>query len=445
MGQKLALKPEQRRAADFLYETDQAMVLAPVGGGKTAITLTAIKEAIHHDGPKRWLVVAPLRVCKDVWPVELKKWAPKLTMAHAFGTAKQRAAAFKQGAQITVTNYENLVTLPEDARFDGIVFDELTRLKNPSCAAHKAAAALIKRSNIQVRWGLTGSFTSEGLADVFGQCKIIDETLLGRTRAAFYGKYFVCVNRTFGQYAPLKGALAAVMQEIRRGVFLLDSEEYYRTLPPLNVVPMPVVLDTYEPYRKMKRDYVAKIGNAEVTALTVGALTTKLQQMASGFSYYTPADEINPKRASAWFSRHKLVALEEILIENQRAPTIVVYNYQEELAALREAYPKARTIDTPGAVEEWNAGKIGLLFIHPKSAGHGLNLQHGGNKMAFMSLPWSQEYYEQTIGRLHRTGQKHAVWVYVLLTMATIDERIFAALKDKRSISDLALEELKNG
>jgi len=29
-----------------------------------------------------------------------------------------------------------------------------------------------------IRWGLTGSFTSNGLEDVFGQCKIIDQQLL---------------------------------------------------------------------------------------------------------------------------------------------------------------------------------------------------------------------------------------------------------------------------
>ena len=84
-----------------------------------------------------------------------------------------------------------------------------------------------------------------------------------------------------------------------------------------------------------------------------------------------------------------------------------------------------------------------LLLVHPKSAGHGLNLQFGGSKMVFLSLPWSLDRYEQTIGRLHRSGQKSAVYCYVLLTDKTVDERIFASLHDKRAISDIALEELK--
>ena len=63
--------------------------------------------------------------------------------------------------------------------------------------------------------------------------------------------------------------------------------------------------------------------------------------------------------------------------------------------------------------------------------------------MVFLSLPWSLELYEQTIGRLHRSGQAHPVWCYVMLTNKTVDEKIFAALHDKRAVSDIAMESLK--
>jgi SNF2 family DNA or RNA helicase len=137
--------------------------------------------------------------------------------------------------------------------------------------------------------------------------------------------------------------------------------------------------------------------------------------------------------------------LDEIVEENQHANTIIVYNYLEELAELRRRYPHAQGIDAPDAIKRWNDGKIELLLIHPKSAGHGLNLQFGGCKMVFLSLPWSLELYEQTVGRLHRSGQKHDVWVYILLTRSTIDERIWAALHEKRLVSETGLQELKNG
>ena len=132
-----------------------------------------------------------------------------------------------------------------------------------------------------------------------------------------------------------------------------------------------------------------------------------------------------------------------MLSENQHDNTLVWYWYKESLAELKRRYPHAQTLDDKGAVERWNRGEIELLLAHPQSAGHGINLQYGGCKMAFLELPWSLELYEQAIGRLHRSGQAHDVWVYVLLTNKTIDEQIFAALHDKRAISDIAQECLK--
>jgi len=425
----LALRPYQNDAADFLFEHDHAMILAPVGAGKTAITITAMADMIRHGHAKRWLVVAPKRVCTDVWPVELPKWST-LTCAVAVGSAVARRKAFMSDAQVIVTNYDVLQNMPP-GDFDGVVFDELTRLKNPSGKRFKALFKIIDR--FKYRWGLTGSFTSNGLEDVFGQCKIVDQTLLGRTKGAFLQQYFVCINREFGEWAPRRGALEQIMARIKPATYLLEPGVYKDKLPPLNVVQMRCDMDL-APYNKMKRDFVTELKGQEVTALTAAAVTNKLQQMASGFAY-TPAP--------VWFSSHKFDLLDDILEENQRANTIVVYNYKEELAELRRRYPRAETVDAPDAVERWNAGKIPLLLIHPKSAGHGLNLQHGGHHMVFLSLPWSLELYEQTIGRLHRGGQTKDVWCYVLSCSKTIDEKIFGALGDKRAISDIAMEELK--
>ena len=438
MANPLQLRPYQADAADFLFERDRAMILAPVGAGKTAITLTAMADAIDGGLVRRWLVVAPKRVCTDVWPVELPKWAPTLTMALAVGTPAQRASALASDADAVVINYDNLDKLDSLSGFDGIVFDELTRLKNPSGKRFKALEKLL--SGITVRWGLTGSFTSNGLEDVFGQCKIVDQALLGRSKGAFLQQYFICINRDFGQWTPAVGALEQVMQRIRAATYVLEPGEYADKLPPCHVVEIRTALADRQPYEKMKVDYVARFGNDRVIAQNAASVTTKLQQMASGFVYDRTGD-----KPVHWFSPHKFDRLEELLAENQRANTIVAYSYQEELAELLRRFPHAQTIDSPGVIDRWNRGEVELLLVHPKSAGHGLNLQHGGCHMVFLSLPWSLELYEQTVGRLHRGGQTRDVWVYVILAEKTIDERIWAALHDKRAVSDIALEELKNG
>jgi hypothetical protein len=106
MAQTLQLRPYQQQAATFLYERDRAMILAPVGAGKTAITLSAMQWMLDDGHVKRWLVVAPKRVCTDVWPVEAPKWS-SLTPALAVGTPAQRTAAIESGASVVVINYDN--------------------------------------------------------------------------------------------------------------------------------------------------------------------------------------------------------------------------------------------------------------------------------------------------------------------------------------------------
>ena len=442
-----SLRDYQETAADFIYSRDRSLILAPVGAGKTAITITAMRDMLDHGIVNRWLVLAPKRVAQHVWPVEIPKWSTCMTWDVCVGTPKHRRDMLRHDANVVVTNYDNLQWLAEqELDFDGIVFDELTRLKNPSGARFKALAKVIEP--MKVRIGLTGSFTSNGLEDVYGQCAIVDKTLLGRSKGAFMQQYFICTNPEYGEFMPRPGALARVMERIKPATFVLDAGEYADKLPPLNIVPMTCEMDLAK-YKAMKRDLVLELESTTIAAVNAAVVTGKLQQMAGGWVYDTtkvPKPDKPGKwittQTPVWFSQHKFDLLDEVLAENQRAPTIIVYNYVEELHELKRRYPLALTLDDTDAILRWNSGKADLLLVHPKSAGHGLNLQFGGCHMVFLSLPWSLELYEQVVGRLHRSGQEHAVWVYVLMTKDTIDERIFQVLQDKKDLSTIALMEL---
>ena len=438
------LRPYQDDAADFIFERDRSLILAPVGAGKTAITLTAMRDMLHQGVARRFLVVAPKRVAVSVWPTEAKIWASELILAVAVGTPKQRLEAFNSTAQVVVTNYDNLITAPDLRCFDGIVFDELTRLKNPSGARYKAM--LKKIDTFRIRIGLTGSFTSNGLEDVFGQCKIVDQSLLGRSKGAFLQQYFVLVNRDYGDWTPRTGSLDAVMQRIKPTTYLLDGKS---SSTDLHTVEVRFDLGDRKPYEQMKKDFVAQFPDAKAVAMNAAVVTGKLAQMSSGFVYQTDvmATDVPGKWATVqtpiWYDTAKFDQLEELLSENQRDATLIFYQFKEELVELKRRYPHAQTLDDPNAIERWNQGKIELLLAHPKSASHGLNLQGYANKCVFLSLPWSLELYEQAIGRLHRSGQKRDVWCYVLIGNGTVDEEIWSALQDKRALSDIAVEALK--
>ena len=431
----MKLRDYQDRAVTHIFERDRSLILAAVGAGKTAIALTAMREFLRGGYVKRWLVLAPLRVAKSVWPSEAQKWAPDASIAVAVGSPNDRLAVLRGDAEIVVINYDNLQWLAEqELNFDAVVFDELTRLKNPSGARFKALHRVI--NPMQIRIGLTGSFTSNGLEDVFGQCKIVDQTLLGRTKGAFQQQYFYLENPYTHTWAPRPGALEQVMERIKPATFVLEPGEYKDKLPPLHTVVVPCEMPLRVQYENMKRDFIVQFPDAEAVAANAAAVVQKLAQLAAG-CIYTPEQTL-------WLSDHKLDLVEEIYHENQQAPTIVVYNYKAELKALKLRFKFAATLDDDDdVIERWNAGKVRMLLIHPQSAAHGLNLQAGGCRMIWTTLPWSLELYEQAIGRLHRSGQRHDVWNYILQARETIDEAIWAALRDKRNLSDLALEALK--
>ena len=122
---------------------------------------------------------------------------------------------------------------------------------------------------------------------------------------------------------------------------------------------------------------------------------------------------------------------------------LVAYWFKHDLVQLKKNFPYARELKTSEDIEDWNAGKIKMLLVHPASAGHGLNLQFGGYTAIWYSLTWSLELYQQANKRLHRSGQEHAVVIHHLIAEGTIDEDVMRALESKGKSQDSMLEAVK--
>jgi hypothetical protein len=196
-------------------------------------------------------------------------------------------------------------------------------------------------------------------------------------------------------------------------------------LPPLNVVVTPVTLPdaVMATYETMQDELFAVIGDRGIEAVSPLVATGKCAQMANGFLY--GASNEDPVTVHTV----KIDWLKELVESLDGEPLLVAYEFVEDLRTIRRALGEVPALggSTPAReaarlVEDWNQGKLPLLAFHPASAGHGLNLQHGGARMAWLSPSWSAELTEQAIARIYRPGQSRHVTIHVCVAAGTVDE-----------------------
>lgn len=79
------------------------------------------------------------------------------------------------------------------------------------------------------------------------------------------------------------------------------------------------------------------------------------------------------------------------------------------------------------------------VFLTTNAGSTGLNLQ-AANTVINVDLPWNPAVLEQRIARAHRMGQKNPVQVYLLVTEATLEEKLLATLSAKQALALAALD-----
>ena len=437
-----------------IVEHDRCAIYAGMGMGKTSSTLCAIEFLKLTEGLGPVLVLAPLRVAASTWPQEAEKWGFDLRVVPVVGSAKDREKALETDADVYTMNYENIPWLIDyyDPRwpFNMIVADEATRLKGfryrGKAVRSKALARVAFRSRRFVE--LTGTPAPNGLLDLWGQLWFIDRgQRLGRTFGAYAGSYFrpVKVGRSpFAiRYEPMEWAQDAIHEKLADLSLSLDAADWFPIEKPIcTQIPGELPPDARAAYDKMQKDFFVKLGETEIEATNAAALSVKCLQAVSGVLY----DD-----TGKWIEIHdaKIDALKSIIEEASGAPVLVAYHWKADAARILKAIPGARILDKdPKTIAAWNAGKIPVLLAHPASAGHGLNLQDGGNILVFFSLWWNLEYYQQIIERIGPTRQLQAghprpVFIYHIIATGTLDETVLKRMETKREIQDLLLDRLK--
>ena len=445
----------QKYAIEYIQFHPITALFRDMGLGKTVTTLTAIRDLMYDAFEvKRVLVIAPLRVARDTWPDELRKWdhLKELTCSVVVGTVAERRRALQQDADIYIVNRENLAWLYENSRldFDMVVLDELSSFKNHQSKRFRAMKAL--RPKVKRIVGLTGTPSGNGLMDLWAEFRILDMgERLGRYISQYRNLYFKPDKRNgmvVYSYKPLPGAEEAIYHQISDITVSMKATDYLE-MPELVSVAKEVRLSETEKkrYDELKKSLVLELPGGEVTSANAASLTMKLSQMANG-AIYTDGKDV------AAIHDRKLDALDDLVESANGKPVLVAYWFKHDKDRIRERM-KARELRGPQDFADWNAGKIPVALIHPASAGHGLNLQQGGSILIWFGLTWSLELYQQTNARLWRQGQAdETVIIQHIVAKDTIDERILNVLKHKDGTqaalieavkADLGMTETENG
>ena len=435
----------QEYAAAFIEAHPAACLLLDMGLGKTAITLSAINELLFDSfEAHRILVIAPLRVARDTWPEELRKWdhLSDLEFSVAVGTEAERKAALWKRADLYIINRENVQWLIEESGlpfdYDMVVVDELSSFKSHQAKRFKSLMKV--RPKVKRIVGLTGTPSANGLMDLWAEFRLLD---LGQRLGRFIGNYretyFTPDKRNqqvIFSYKPKPGAEEAIYRQIADITISMKNTDYLK-MPDLVMNEIPVRLSEreWQHYQTFKDEMVLSLSGRDIDAANAAALSGKLLQLASGAVYGDEGTAIK-------IHDRKLDAMEDLIEAANGKPVLIAYWFKHDRNRILERFP-AEQLDGEDSIRRWNAGEIPLALIHPASAGHGLNLQSGGSTLIWFSLTWSLELYQQTNARLWRQGQKETVVIHHLVAKDTIDEDVMAALAKKDAGQAALLQAVK--
>lgn len=429
----------QAYAIDYIEKHPVAAVLLDMGLGKTSITLTALNDLLFDSfEARRVLVIAPLRVARDTWPAEIRKWdhLSLLTYSVAVGNETERRAALMQPADICIINRENVQWLIEDNAvpfdFDTIVVDELSSFK--SYQAKRFRSLMRVRPKVRRIIGLTGTPSANGLMDLWAEYRLLD---MGQRLGRFIGQYrssYFTPDKRNGQivwsYKPLPGAEAAIYKRIADITISMKSADHLQ-MPELVSSEYEVSLSEEEKqrYDTLKENLVLQLPDGDISVANAASLSNKLSQMANGAVYDDAGGTI-------LIHDRKLDALEDLIEAANGKPILVAYWFKHDLSRITERLNKLHVpfakLDSAESIKRWQCGELPVALVHPASAGHGLNLQSGGATIIWFGLTWSLELYQQTNARLWRQGQTaDTVVIRHIVTKGTIDGRILKVLSTK--------------
>jgi len=441
----------QNRSVNHIIENPHSGLFLDMGLGKTVSTLTAVNILMYKELEiLKALVVAPKRVAENVWTSEVKKWEHlnHLKISVVAGTEKQRRAALAENADVYTIGRDNVSWLcglygGGMLPFDMLIIDESSSFKNHKSLRFKALK-IVQPSFDRVVL-LTGTPAPNGLVDLWPQMYLLDRgERLGKTITSYREEYFKNVSRSH-QYQILKPRNDDQIKRIHgkiSDICISMKAKDYLDLPGRinNDIEIKFPEDLQAQYDEFEREQIMELfeDEQEITALNAAALSTKLLQFANGAIY----DEDKNYHE---IHNLKLDACKELIEDSAGKPVLIAWTFRHDMYRLKEHLKahKPRELKTGKDIDDWNAGKIKVLLMHPASGGHGLNLQSGGNIIIWFGQTWSLELFQQLNARLDRQGQKLITVINRLIGVKTIDVEVVNSLSRKEGTQEGLMQAIK--
>ena len=412
-----------------------------MGLGKTLQALTFIASE-RENNKASVLVVAPTSVIFN-WKAEAEKFTPGLQTEVISGNRQERetkiVSATAAGKDILITSYALLrrdLDLYGKLQFSHCFLDEAQNIKNP----YTKSAAAFKNITAQSFWALTGTPLENSLSELWSIFNCVLPGYLPPLKR-FIKRY--CGNDDREKKILARKISPFILRRLKKHVLQeLPPKIETEMLSELTLEQKKLYMAYVQDIRQKAATEISKQGFQKSRILILSALT-RLRQICCHPLLFVE----NYKGDSGKFIQVQEL-LEEmtgsghrILLFSQFTGMLKIIRGAMEKSNLSHFYLDGftKTNERMNMVDAFNNGEKKVFLISLKAGGTGLNLT-GADVVILYDLWWNPAVETQAADRAHRIGQQKTVQVIRMISMGTIEEKIFELQQKKKELIDKVIQ-----
>lgn len=438
----------------FANEKRYVGLFADYGTGKT-LTALSIMDQLRL---RRVLVVSSKTSIQGTWPEEIRKHS-NFRFFSIVGTKDQKLRLLNRAVRSTwidasyyhgersdtvifLLNFEGVKNIFQElcqVRFDAIIVDESTKIKDPRTQRTKYLWTLGQTA--RRRYIMTGFPITEGLHEIYAQIKFLDN---GR---ALGNKYYAFLNRHFVKQGnlmcPKRGSVKEIADAISPFCIRITNKDL--NLPPqvYKVIELEKTAQQTKIIKELHELFMVEFGKVKIDIEYIFALIAKEMQICDGLIW-------DKDKNLEVIDTHKDDALASIIEEiDVRKNKLVVWVYHqltvEKLERMLSRLLKPFRVHVVTLYADQHAqhpinkfqytDNHNILIASLKKASESITLT-AARYALYYSHWWSNDLRMNSEARIRRKGsEQHASIIYTdFLTKGSIERQVYACMRRKGSL-----------